>query len=178
VTSVGATSGQAPEKAVGFSSGGFSIYHERPGYQNCSVPSYLRKINGTYSSFFNATGRGIPDVATQGNNFVVINKNRTSLLAGTSASAPTFAGIVALLNAARKTQGQPPLGFLNPWLYRNRGAFTDITTGAGKGCFDVAPFGSTGALFNATTGWDPVTGLGTPLFDKLLAVAAPGVANV
>ena len=36
---------------------------------------------------------------------------------GTSASSPTFAGIITLLNDARIAEGMPPLGFLNPLIY-------------------------------------------------------------
>lgn len=177
VTSVGATSGTAPERAVGFSSGGFSIYHKRPAYQDAAVPAYLQSIGSTYSAFFDATGRGIPDVAAQGSAFAVIDKGRSARLSGTSASCPVFAGVVALLNAARKSQGVAPLGFLNPWLYNNSAALTDITTGAGVGCTSNRAFPGSGAKWNATAGWDPVTGLGTPKFDALLAAAAPGVPN-
>jgi tripeptidyl-peptidase I len=177
VTAVGATTGTSPETAVGFSSGGFSILHARPSYQSEAVPAYLSKIGSTYSSYFNASGRGIPDVAAQGTNYAVVDQGRNVAASGTSASCPTFAGVIALLNAARKSQGKAPLGFLNPWLYNNSAALTDITTGAGTGCSSNRVFGRTGARWNATAGWDPVTGLGTPKFGELLAVAAPGVAN-
>ncbi|KAK3940334.1 hypothetical protein QBC46DRAFT_238991, partial [Diplogelasinospora grovesii] len=69
-----------------------------------------------------------------GVSFMVIDKGYSSLLSGTSASCPTFSGIMALLDAARKAKGEPPLGFLNPWLYNSTAAFTDITTGYGGGC--------------------------------------------
>jgi len=59
--------------------------------------------------------------------------------------------------------GKSPLGFLNPFLYANPDAFNDITTGSNPGC------GTNG--FEAAPGWDPVTGLGTPNFPKLLAAA-------
>ncbi|ORY59175.1 tripeptidyl-peptidase [Pseudomassariella vexata] len=176
ITSVGATTSSSPEVAVSFSSGGFSIYHSRPAWQDAAVSSYLSKIGKTYSAYFNATGRGFPDVAAQGEYFEVYDQGRLAAYSGTSASAPTFAGVVALLNAARKSIGEAPLGFLNPWLYNNTAALTDITTGAGTGC-TTKKFFPKGAAWNATAGWDPVTGLGTPKFDKLLAAAAPGVAN-
>lgn len=177
VTAVGATTGTSPEKAVGFSSGGFSIYHAQPDYQKNAVPAYLKTIGTNYAAYFNASGRGIPDVSAQGQNFAVFDKGSSVLESGTSASCPTFAGVVALLNAARKSLDLPALGFLNPLLYNNTAAFTDITTGAGVGCTGNPTFGSRGASLNATKGWDPVTGLGTPIFDRLLAVAAPGVKN-
>ncbi|KAI2470476.1 tripeptidyl-peptidase [Annulohypoxylon bovei var. microspora] len=176
VTSVGATYNVAPEQAVSFSSGGFSSLHAQPAWQATAVNAYLKSIGSTYSAYFNASNRGFPDVAAQGSRFAVIDKGRSSLLSGTSASSPVFAGVVALLNAARKSQGSPPLGFLNPWLYNNSAALTDITSGYGSGCTSNSAFRN-GARWNATAGWDPVTGLGTPNFEKLLAAAAPGVAN-
>ncbi|KAG8766361.1 hypothetical protein FRC12_006930 [Ceratobasidium sp. 428] len=66
-------------------------------------------------------------------------------VSGTSASCPTFAGVISLLNDYRLSQGKPPLGFLNPWLYANAGTLNDITQGNNPGC------GTSG--FNATTGW-------------------------
>ena len=51
---------------------------------------------------------------------------------GTSASTPAFASIISLLNEARDQAGKPPLGFLNPFLYANAAAFTDIVAGNNK----------------------------------------------
>lgn len=178
VTAVGATTGSAPEAGEGYSSGGFSIYHPRPAWQEEAVSAYLDSIGDTYAAFFNATGRGIPDVAAQGSMFMVRDKGQPSFMSGTSASAPVFAGAVALLNAARKSQGVPPLGFLNPWLYNNTAALLDITSGFSSGCKRAPELGAEGARWNCTAGWDPVTGLGTPKFAELLEAAAPGVANV
>ncbi|KAI0004848.1 tripeptidyl-peptidase [Xylariaceae sp. FL0662B] len=176
ITSVGATRGVDPEQAVSFSSGGFSSYHAQPSWQSDAVNAYLESVGDTYSAYFNGSNRGFPDVSAQGALFAVVDKGRNALLSGTSASCPVFAGVVALLNAARKSQGEPPLGFLNPWLYNNSAAFIDITGGYGSGCIGNSDFGN-GARWNATPGWDPVTGLGTPDFGKLLAAAAPGVEN-
>ena len=65
----------------------------------------------------------------------------------------------------------PPLGFLNPWLYANADAFTDVTVGTnaiGHQPGRPGPVGATPYGFNCTAGWDPVTGLGTPRFGELL----------
>ena len=96
---------------------------------------------------------------------------------GTSAASPTFAGIIGLLNDARLRAGKPPLGFLNPFFYsEGYKALNDITTGASYGCGGIDPQSNEevpgalvipGAHWNATEGWDPVTGLGTPDFQKL-----------
>ncbi|KAI0870339.1 subtilisin-like protein [Hypoxylon argillaceum] len=178
LTSVGGTVGVAPERAVPFSSGGFSDIFARPLYQETAVSTYLHGIGSTFAGLYNPSGRGFPDVAAQGRGFVVVSRGAALSVAGTSASAPTFAAVVALLNNARLSKGLPPLGFLNPWLYLfGAETLTDVVDGGSKGCTgrDIysglpAPFVA-GAGWNATKGWDPVTGLGTPLFDKLLAKA-------
>jgi tripeptidyl-peptidase I len=54
---------------------------------------------------------------------------------GTSASSPSFAGFVALLNDARIAAGKRSLGFLNPLIYALNGqGFNDITAGNAPGC--------------------------------------------
>ncbi|PSR76071.1 tripeptidyl-peptidase [Coniella lustricola] len=183
VTSVGATTGSSPERGAAFSGGGFSIYHARPAWQQDAVAGYLAAIGDTYAGLYNASGRGIPDVAAQGEQYLIIDDGRGAAISGTSASAPTFAGVVALLNAARRAQGQSGLGFLNPWLYQvaaQQAGLADITTGFSAGCVGGGGSGGLpvlGARWNCTLGWDPVTGLGTPRFGALLEIAAPGTKN-
>ncbi|OSD02191.1 family S53 protease [Trametes coccinea BRFM310] len=163
VTSVGATTSFGPETAADFSSGGFSNYFTAPSYQEADVKAYIASLGSTYSGLYNASGRGFPDVAAQGVNFDVIVDGTELPVDGTSCSSPTFASVVALLNDRLAAQGKPALGFLNPFLYsaKGRAALNDITTGSNPGC------NTTG--FAAGSGWDPVTGLGTPDFEKLLA---------
>jgi hypothetical protein len=89
-----------------------------------------------------------------------------------SASAPTTASIVSLVNDALLAAGKPVLGFLNPWLYSvGSAAFTDIVDGSSLGC------GTDG--FPAQTGWDAVTGFGTPvsISSSLLIPASPSPAS-
>lgn len=88
---------------------------------------------------------------------------------GTSASGPIFAGILALLNDVQLNKGSSPLGFVNPWLYQtyasNPYAFNSILSGdnkcreSGDQCCDDG--------FVAQAGWNPLTGLGTPVFSTL-----------
>ncbi|CAE6473904.1 unnamed protein product [Rhizoctonia solani] len=164
VTAVGGTYKIAPEVGVSFSQGGFSDYFPRPSYQTSAVSTFLGSLGTTYSGLYNTTGRGFPDVAAQGRSFQIVQKGSTTSVAGTSASAPAFAGVIALLNDYRLSQGKSPLGFLNPWLYSSAtSALNDIISGSNPGC------GTNG--FTARAGWDPVTGLGTPDFVKLQAVA-------
>jgi tripeptidyl-peptidase I len=76
-----------------------------------------------------------PDVSAQSLRFLVYYQGNTALISGTSAAAPTFAAVVALLNDAMLSAGKPPLGFLNPLLYGAGAAgLNDITTGNNIGC--------------------------------------------
>lgn len=184
VTSVGATRYVEPEAAVSFSSGGFSDRFPRPSYQDDAVTDYLAILGTQWEGLYNPLGRGFPDVAAQGVDFHVIEQDYTTgefedyYVSGTSASAPTFAAIVSLLNNARLSAGQPPLGFLNPWIYSvGKYGLTDIVDGGSDGCTGVDGYSGLAtpvvpyASWNATEGWDPVTGWGTPIFDKLLDLA-------
>lgn len=92
---------------------------------------------------------------------------------GTSASSPAFAAVVALLNSDRISNGLSPFGLLNPWLYSNASCgFNNIVAGKSFGYTEQVP----GARFATTTGWDPVTRLGTPDFKKL-RLAFTGIAS-
>ncbi|KAJ3559073.1 hypothetical protein NM688_g555 [Phlebia brevispora] len=174
ITSVGGTaldktpSGGTPavEHGAGFSSGGFSKYFTAPAYQQKAVQDYLSSapIPKEYDDRYNRQGRGFPDVSAAGDNIAFMFKGSADIGSGTSASAPIFASMIALINNAREDAGKPPLGFLNPFLYQNsRSLFNDIMTGNNPGC------GTDG--FSAVAGWDPVTGLGTPKFQALKEAA-------
>ncbi|KAI9054253.1 hypothetical protein LZ554_001421 [Drepanopeziza brunnea f. sp. 'monogermtubi'] len=180
VTAVGATQGFEPEtscsrpadgygpdgKTHGYyaSGSGFSEYFPRPSYQDAVVPTYVRNMQGEHRGLFNAAGRAYPDLAAQGLYFKYVWNDTVRIVSGTSASCPLMAGVLGLVNDARISRGRPPMGFLNPWLYKTGyKAFTDITTGVNGGC------NTTG--FPTTTGWDAVTGFGTPIFPKMLAEA-------
>ncbi|KAG9243263.1 peptidase S8/S53 domain-containing protein [Calycina marina] len=182
VTSVGGTHQIEPEFAVDFSSGGFSDYWPMPDYQKNAVKEYLDKLGDKWTGLYNPQGRGFPDVAAQAVSYHVYEGKYLDLLVGgTSASAPAFAAMIALLSSARMSEGKPPLGFLNPMLYTliNTTAFTDIVDGGSTGCtgrdqfFQEISAPIPYASWNATVGWDPVTGLGTPNFDRLLQAVAP-----
>ncbi len=73
---------------------------------------------------------------------------------------PIFASIINRINEERLAVGKSTVGFVNPVLYANPEILNDITRGENPGC------GSNG--FKAVSGWDPVTGLGTPNYPKML----------
>ncbi|KAG2361728.1 peptidase S8/S53 domain-containing protein [Suillus spraguei] len=168
VTAVGGTI-HVPEVAWASSSGGFSNYFARPEYQDAAVSAYLAKLGPeTYKGLYNPSGRAFPDVAAQSVSFSIIYQGQPNLIDGTSCAAPSFAAFVSMLNDARINANKAPLGFLNPFLYTTGyEALNDITEGHNPGC------GTEG--FNASVGWDPVTGYGTPDFTKLkdLVLALP-----
>ena len=102
-------------------------------------------------------GRGVPDVAGDADpetGYAVRVDGSNTVVGGTSAVAPLWAGLVAVCNASLGRD----VGYLNPTLYGlapSSGAFHDITSG------------SNGA-YQAKAGWDPCTGLGSPDGQALL----------
>ncbi|KAH9012922.1 subtilisin-like protein [Lactarius hengduanensis] len=163
VTSVGGTTGYNPEVAASLSGGGFSAYFPRPQYQSNFVPSFLRNLGNQYHGFYNPGGRGVPDIALQAMRFPIVVKGELRRSRGTSCSTPTAAGIISLLNDYRISNGRSPLGFLNIWLYSVLlPGLNDITSGSNPGCNTDG--------FSAVPGWDPVTGLGSLDFERLVAI--------
>ncbi|GLB06208.1 polynucleotide 3'-phosphatase [Aspergillus tubingensis] len=176
ITAVGGTQ-DVPEVAWVDSSGGFSNYFSQPSYQSDQVGTYLDKYISAstkkyYEQYTNFSGRAFPDVSAFAGSpyYLTYIDGELGLVAGTSGASPVFAGVVALLNDARLRANKTSLGFLNPWLYSSGyKSLNDITSGEAVGCqgdvegAGVIPWAS----WNATTGWDPATGLGTPNFVKL-----------
>ncbi|OAG39899.1 hypothetical protein AYO21_05965 [Fonsecaea monophora] len=174
VTAVGGTYAVNPEVAAVFSSGGFSNYFAAPSYQVNITKAYLSRLGNKNKGYFNASGRGYPDVSAQSVRYLIENQDSAEFLYGTSCAAPTFAAIISNLNNKRLAQGKGKLGFLNPWLYsQGYQAFNDITLGRSRGCSGQDMY--TGqpspkiadAGWDAAPGWDPVTGWGTPDFQRL-----------
>ncbi|KAH9060645.1 subtilisin-like protein [Lactarius vividus] len=167
VTAVGGTISDDPEVGAPLSSGGFSNHFKRPDFQDKVVPHFLQNLGNRYNGLYNATSRGFPDLAAQAYNFPFVFKGEVYLTQGTSCSVPTVAGVISLLNDYRLSKGKSVLGWLNPWLYSDGdngaiGGLNDVTMGSNPGCNTAG--------FNAIAGWDPVTGLGTPDFGKLLKI--------
>src|SRR5256714_7259855 len=169
VTSVGGTSmirnGTTIQEKVwnsngGGSGGGFSDFFTAPAFQKAlpaSVQSLLKNR------------RGVPDVAGDADpltGMVSYQDGTWSLAGGTSASAPLWAGLIAIANQ----MADHPLGFINPGLYKLSQSsnyaqdFHDITNGNNS----VNYKGVTVPGYSAVPGWDPTTGLGTPNAEKLL----------
>ncbi len=126
--------------------GGVSDVFALPAWQtNAKIPP---SINDQHS------GRGVPDVAGNADpqtGYQVRVDGQDVVFGGTSAVAPLWAGLIALIN---QQLGQP-IGYLNPILYQNYdqllqyNALQDVTSG-NNGSYAAGP------------GWDACTGLGSP----------------
>ena len=100
--------------------------------------------------------RGVPDVAGDADpqsGYSVRVDGQDTVIGGTSAVAPLWAGLIALINAAKGN----PVGFINPALYNNAAALNDVRTG-------------NNGDFAASGGWDACTGLGSPIGSKVANV--------
>ena len=125
-----------------------------------AIPSY-QKLSGV----INSTNRGSttlrngPDVAANANFTFYTCANQTTCLAnqfgGTSFAAPMWAGFIALVNQQLASQGKPTIGFLNPTVYSE-----NVTSAYSTGFHDITS--GTSGSFSATTGYDLVTGWGSP----------------
>ena len=172
VTAVGGTALKNPftisgEYGYEISGGGFSNVFGQPTYQSDKVKFYLTKMeNLPEQKYFNKSGRAYPDISALSNHFWIVN-NLIPVpgVAGTSASTPTVAGIISLLNDARLNKKMPVMGFINPFLYKSAATLYDVTSGCNEGCLS----GDKG--FCAFQQWDPVTGNGTPNFPAMLKAA-------
>jgi hypothetical protein len=82
---------------------------------------------------------------------------------GTSAGAPQWAGLFAVVNSMRRAAGKATLSHTNSSLYpiakADYGKFHDIRSGNNGTC---------GALCNSVTGYDTVTGIGSPRASVLI----------
>eukprot|EP01042_Synura_sphagnicola_P036491 gene36491-biopygen7369 len=165
VTAVGATMGVesgttevACQKDLGASitsGGGFSVLYASFSQQQSAIQTYFQTVTTQPYTGYSTTGRGIPDVSLAGHSYVVADGGSLYAFDGTSASTPTVAGMITLINAARRAAGLSTVGWLNPALYASGGSFAnDITSGNNKwtettGCAQG---------FYTAPGWDPVTG--------------------
>jgi kumamolisin len=130
----------------GASGGGFSSQFPLPSWQQSAG---IKPPSGG--------GRGVPDISGDADpetGYQVRVDGQSLVIGGTSAVAPLWSGLIALLN---EKLGKP-LGFLQPTLYglaASTKALNDITKGSN-------------GSFSAGSGWDAATGLGSPEGANLL----------
>ena len=154
--------------AIASSGGGFSTIFDALSFQAPHIADYL--TNDTHlgdlaaSGYYNPKGRGYPDVSLRAHEFLVQTNGGLRRITGTSASAPVFASMLARVNNARLLANKTTVGFVNPVLYAfKQEIMRDVDTGYNFGC-------GVDRAFEATCGWDAVTGLGSPQFEKLMEV--------
>jgi len=107
--------------------------------------------------------RGVPDVSGDADpqtGYAVRIDGTATVIGGTSAVAPLWAGLIARINAANGS----PVGLINPVLYANAAALRDISVG-NNGTYAASP------------GWDACTGLGSPDGGKIAALLASAGAT-
>jgi kumamolisin len=118
----------------GATGGGYSAVFPLPSWQSTAGVS--------------GGGRGVPDVAGDASpesGYNILVDGQQEVVGGTSAVAPLWAALVALINQQRGSS----VGYINPTLYADRSDFRDITQG-------------NNGSYQAGTGWDACTGLGSP----------------
>jgi kumamolisin len=140
----------------GATGGGISDVFALPSYQSSAGVPPSANPGGH-------VGRGVPDVAGNADpstGYVTLVDGQSGVIGGTSAVAPLWAALIALIN---QSLGKPA-GFINPTLYQNSGSaqdFKDITSG------------NNGA-YSAAAGWDACTGLGSPIGNQIAVVLGAG----
>lgn len=158
------------------SGGGFSNYFETPSWQKSAVEQYFSEVELNFTGYTDAGtnfsdvgdgvyhigGRGYPDVSAIGDYFVLYTEGGWYRVGGTSLSSPVWGAVLTLVNEHRLAANKSTVGFIHEILYNHTEVFNDVTSGSNPNC------DSTGFL--AAEGWDPVTGLGTPDFPKLLSL--------
>jgi kumamolisin len=144
----------------GATGGGVSDVFPLPSWQNAAdVPPSANPNQNV--------GRGVPDVAGNADpttGYVTLVDGQPDVIGGTSAVAPLWAGLIALIN---ESIGKPS-GLINPLLYQNASTaadFNDVTSG-NNGAYSAGP------------GWDACTGLGSPIGTQVAAaLGAPPPAQ-
>ena len=140
----------------GATGGGVSEEFALPAYQQFS------KVPKAPNGF---VGRGVPDVAGNADpetGYIVVVDGQQTIIGGTSAVAPLWAGLLALINESLGAN----VGYVNPLLYSAsaEATFHDITSG-------------NNGQYSAGSGWDACTGLGTPNGSALLAALGGSQVN-
>jgi kumamolisin len=136
-----------------------------------AIPSW-QQLSGVINSSNkgSTTLRNGPDVSANANFTFYTCANQVACLAnefgGTSFAAPMWAGYIALANQQLAESGEPTVGFLNPTIYAQ-----NVTSAYGTDFHDITS--GTSGSFSATTGYDLVTGWGSPNGTGLINALAP-----
>ena len=138
-----------------------------------AIPAW-QKLSGVINSSNrgSTTLRNGPDVSANANFTFYVCADQTTCTAnsygGTSFAAPMWAGFIALVNQQLANNGDKPIGFINPSIY------TENTTGGDYATdFHDITSGTSGS-YSAVTGYDLVTGWGSPTAGLIATLAGGG----
>ncbi len=140
-----------------------------------AIPAW-QQLSGVITSTNkgSTTLRNGPDVSANANFTFYTCANQTTCMAnefgGTSFAAPMWAGYIALANQQLAANGEATLGFINPTIYAQ-----NITSSYATDFHDITS-GASGS-FSSTTGYDLVTGWGSPNGPALINALAPTSAT-
>jgi subtilase family serine protease len=135
-----------------------------------AIPSW-QKLSGVINSSNkgSTTYRNGPDVSANANFTFYVCADQTTCTAnsygGTSFAAPMWAGFIALVNQQRVANGKADIGFINPYIYAE-----NVTSTYGTDFHDITS-GKSGS-YSAVTGYDLVTGWGSPKPALITTLAA------
>ena len=144
----------------GAGGGGVSRLFDVPDYQSQAGIDIPSANDG-------GSGRVVPDVAglAASGDWEIFQSGQGELIGGTSAVAPLWASLIALINEGRAQQGKAALGFVNDRLYalaaRGGGLFHDVVDG-NNSIADGYPG------YEATEGFDACSGWGTPIGPRIV----------
>ncbi len=136
-----------------------------------AIPSW-QQLSGLINSSNNGstTLRNGPDVSGNANFTFYVCADQTTCTAndygGTSFATPMWAGYIALVNQQLVSNGEPPIGFINPTIYAQ-----NVTSSYQTDFHDISS-GSSGS-YSAVVGYDLVTGWGSPNGTGLINALAP-----
>lgn len=151
------------------SGGGFSDIYEAPLYQRKAISLYASKFkaDSRMSSHLQKrlNKRGYPDISLLSSDYVIIVNSTAYKISSTAMSTVVFAGMISLINSYRFQYSLKSVGWLNPVLYDHKDKFTnDVLYGSNYCTADHTRCCHIG--YNATIGWDPVSGLGSLDYSK------------
>jgi uncharacterized protein (TIGR03437 family) len=177
-------------------------YIPEKAWNNSLIRNSLLAAGGGPSAIFSKpywqTGPGVPDdhardtpdlsLTASGTHdgYFVVSGGSNYVVGGTSASSPTLAGILALLNQSLVAKGklsQPGLGNINPALYRlaqsSPDAFHDVVDGdIMVPCQQASPGCSSGYMgYSSGPQYDLATGLGSVDAFRLVSAWDAGAAS-
>jgi subtilase family serine protease len=141
-----------------------------------AIPSW-QQLAGviTASNKGSTTLRSGPDVSANANFTFYVCANQTTCTAnefgGTSFAAPMWAGYIALVNQQLVANSEPTIGFINPTVYAQNVSGGALSAAYAADFHDITS--GTSGSFSAVTGYDLVTGWGSPNGTALINALAP-----